>query len=198
MNKYPDYITKYRPKGSIVKKVNQTYYVYKATSKRIPGKKYPVQVIKELLGKIDENGFHVLNNTFVNTEHVIIRECGFTNYFLLLQDYFIKDKNAQTKKKDKLIIFYSLIVYLSSNSYLIDNKRIPIYTIEELESIYNISLPKQLNALKKITELESLSILEPLKYVCRVYMGNKEFKSDLSQTQKELVMRLGVNENEIR
>ena len=90
------------------------------------------------------------------------------------------------------------IVYLSSNSYLIDNKKIPIYTIEELESIYSISLPKQLNALKKIAEIDTLLILEPLKYICRVYIGNKEFKSDLSQTQKELIMKLGVNEDEIR
>lgn len=46
--KYPDYVKQYRPKGTVVKKVNDTYYAYYATSKRVPGKNYPVQEIKGL------------------------------------------------------------------------------------------------------------------------------------------------------
>ncbi len=57
-NKYPSYVNKFRPKETIIKKVNDVYYVYKATSKRVEGKKYPVQVIEGIIGKIDEDGFH--------------------------------------------------------------------------------------------------------------------------------------------
>ena len=66
-NNYPDYVNLYKPKGTIVKKVNNTYYAYEDTSKRIEGKKYPVEVVKGVIGKIDEYGFH-------NTEKVIIDE----------------------------------------------------------------------------------------------------------------------------
>ena len=54
--KYPDYVARFRPKGTIVKKVNDVFYVYKATSKRVPGKPYPVQVIGDIVGKITPAG----------------------------------------------------------------------------------------------------------------------------------------------
>ena len=50
--RYPDYVKQFRPKGTIVKRVNDTYYAYYATSKRVPDKKYPVQIIKGLAGRI--------------------------------------------------------------------------------------------------------------------------------------------------
>ena len=80
--RYPDYVKQFRPKGTIVKRVNDTYYAYYATSKRVPDKKYPVQIIKGLAGRIDESGFHRLSKAFVETGHIVIRECGFTNFLL--------------------------------------------------------------------------------------------------------------------
>ena len=198
MNKYPDYIKKFRPKGTIVKKVRNDYYVYKATSKRVPGKNYPVQIIEGLVGKIDEKGFHQTYTTLVNSKVVIIRECGFTNYLLLFEKNFLLDSSTHRKKNDLAIIYRSIIVHLSSNSYLIDDEAQPLYNIEELITIYKISMTKQINALLRILELNSLEILEPLKYICRVKMGNKIFKSELNEIQKSLIDKLGVNENEIR
>ena len=72
-----------------MKRVNSTYYAYYATSKRVPDKKYPVQVIKGLAGRIDESGFHPLSKAFVETEHVIVRECGFTNFLLKFEEEYI-------------------------------------------------------------------------------------------------------------
>lgn len=86
---YPDYIKKYRPKGTIIKKVNNSYYAYHDTSRRVLDKKYPVQVIKGLAGKIDEHGFHPLTRAVVDTEKVIIRECGFTNFQLKFEKEYI-------------------------------------------------------------------------------------------------------------
>lgn len=198
MKKYPDYIKRYKPKGTIVKKVRDIYYVYKATSKRVPGKSYPVQVIEGLVGKIDENGFHESFITLVDSEVVTIREYGFTNYLLLFEENFVLDSSAHRKKADLSIIYRSIIVYLSSNSYLTEESKQPIYGIDELISKYKISITKQIKALLRILELDSLEILDPLKYVCRVKMGNKIFKSELNKIQKDLINKLGVNENEIR
>lgn len=198
MNKYPEYIKKYRPKGTIIKKTNNKYYVYKATSKRVEGKSYPVQVIEGVIGYIDEQGFHNQKRTLVETSSVVIRECGFTNYLLLFKDSFTNDINAHHNKKDALSIFYSLIVYLSNNSFLVDQKEIPILSITKLNEKYSISLPKQINAIVKVTNVKDIKSLEPLKYICHVKIGNKIFKSDLNDFQKEIIEELGVDADEIR
>lgn len=198
MNKYPDYVKKFRPKGTIVKKVRDVYYVYKATSKRVDGKSYPVQVIEGLVGKIDEHGFHTLTRTLIDSESVIIREYGFTNYLLLFEKGFILDTSAHRKKSEIISIYRSIIVHLSSNSYLAYESEVPIYEINELVRRFKISITKQINAILRITEIETLEQLEPLKYICRVKMGNKIFKSDLNKIQKDLIYKLGVNEDEIR
>ena len=40
--KYPDWVQKYRIKGTTVKKKGDSYYLYKRTSRRVKGKKYPI------------------------------------------------------------------------------------------------------------------------------------------------------------
>lgn len=198
MNKYPEYVKKFKPRGTIVKKVRDKYYVYKATSKRVEGKNYPVQVIQGLLGCIDEYGFHELNRMVIDKEDVIIRECGFTNFLLLFEDICLNDLNVDKSKKDSKIIFYSLIVYLSSNSYLIDQNDVEILSLDELTNRYKISISRQLNSLKKMIGVENLQELEQLKYICNVKVGNKILKSKLNKYQKELINILGVDENELR
>ena len=39
---YPEWVQKYRTQGTTVKKVGDNYYLYKHSSKRVPGKKNPV------------------------------------------------------------------------------------------------------------------------------------------------------------
>ena len=41
---YPEWVQKYRTRGMTVKKKGESYYLYKRTSKRVPGKKYPQPV----------------------------------------------------------------------------------------------------------------------------------------------------------
>jgi len=95
--KYPDYVKQYRPKGTIIKRVNDDYYAYYATSKRVPDKSYPVQVIKGLAGKIDNTGFHPLTKAVVNTENIVIRECGFTNFLLKFEDEYISRRTEKVR-----------------------------------------------------------------------------------------------------
>lgn len=192
---YPDYVKKYRPKGTVVKKSRETYYVYYATSQRVPGKKYPVQVIKGLAGKIDRNGFHPLSRAVVDTEHVVVRECGFTNFLLKFEEEYLSRRNESMKEKRS--IYRSMIVYLSNNSYLNDEPGAILYPAEELVKRFHIGIPNQITAISKIAE-HSMEELEPLKYICSVRMGNRVFASDLTEAQKKLIKRLGITEDEIR
>ena len=193
--RYPDYVKQFKPKGTIVKRVNDTYYAYYATSKRVPDKKYPVQVIKGLAGRIDESGFHKLSKAFVETEHVVVRECGFTNFLLKFEEEYISRRNERVKERKNL--YRSMIVYLSNNSYLNDDPETTIYSASEMTGKFQIGIPNQITAISKICEYD-LKELEPLKYICSVRMGNRMFESELTQTQKELLERIGITGNDIR
>lgn len=193
--KYPDYIKQCRPKGTIIKKVNDTYYAYYATSKRVPGKSYPVQVIQGLAGKIDKNGFHQLSSAVVDTQNIVIRECGFTNFLLKFEEEYISRRSESVREKRN--IYRSMIVYLSNNSYLNDEPTVTIYSPEQLVNKFHIGIPNQLTAISKMIEYQ-LETLEPLKYICSVKMGKRMFQSELTQAQKELIERLGITEDEIR
>lgn len=193
--KYPDYIKQFRPKGTIIKKVNDTYYAYYATSKRVPGKSYPVQVIQGLAGKIDKNGFHQLSSAVVDTQNIVIRECGFTNFLLKFEEEYISRRSESVREKRN--IYKSMIVYLSNNSYLNDEPTVTIYSPEQLVNKFHIGIPNQLTAISKMIEYQ-LETLEPLKYICSVKMGKRMFQSELTQAQKELIERLGITEDEIR
>lgn len=193
--KYPDYVKQFRPKGTIIKKVNDTYYAYYATSKRVPGKSYPVQVIKGLAGKIDKNGFHQLSSAVVDTQNIVIRECGFTNFLLKFEEEYISRRSESVREKRN--IYRSMIVYLSNNSYLNDEPTVTIYSPEQLVNKFHIGIPNQLTAISKMIEYQ-LETLEPLKYICSVKMGKRMFQSELTQAQKELIERLGITEDEIR
>lgn len=175
--------------------MNGTYYAYYATSKRVPDKKYPVQIIKGLAGRIDEGGFHKLSSAFVATEHVVVRECGFTNYLLKFEDEYISRRKEKVKERRNL--YRSMIVYLSNNSYLNDESGTTIYSTEEMIEKFGIGIPNQITAISKICEYE-LKELEPLKYICSVTMGNRRFESELTQSQRKLLERMGMTEDEIR
>ena len=193
--RYPDYVKRFKPKGTIVKRVNDTYYAYYATSKRVPGKKYPVQIIKGLAGRIDERGFHKLSKAFVETEHVVIRECGFTNFLLKFEEEYISRRKEKVKERKNL--YRSMIVYLSNNSYLNDDPETVVYSADEMIEKFQIGIPNQITAISKICECD-LKELEPLKYICSVRMGNRMFESELTDAQRKLLERIGITENEIR
>ena len=195
-NKYPSYVNQFRPKETIIKKVNDVYYVYKATSKRVEGKKYPVQVIEGVIGKIDEYGFHDTEKVKLNQD-VIVRECGFTNLILKYKDTFMNETYSRFKKQDREIILYSLIYYLSSNTYIQDKYRDKILPIQEVIDKYKLSIGRQIKIIERIMET-TLKEIEELKYICRVYIGEREIKTKITKRQKEIIEKLMVDEDELK
>jgi hypothetical protein len=196
MSKYPDFVKQFRPKGTVVKKQGDTFYVYEATSKRVPGKSYPVQVLKGIRGTIDETGFHTMTRAVVDTETVVIRECGFTNFLLMFEKEYVSrrsDMGAQSARN----VYRSMIVYLSPSSYLNDEIGTRIMDADTLVERYKIGIPNQVTAISKLCEYK-LDDLEPLKSICSVRFKEKRFESTLTKAQIDLLGRLGIEENDIR
>ncbi len=92
--KYPEYIRSFRPKGTVVRLRNGRYLVFRATSKHVPGKRYPVTVIGDMVGWIDSNGFHPQNTRTVDFSSSKVFEYGFTALLLTKEDTFLARRKA--------------------------------------------------------------------------------------------------------
>lgn len=64
-------------KGNHCKKVGNTYYLYKRTSKRVPGKKYP-QPVDTYIGIITPDGIIERKIQQLATTSIKVKEYGFS------------------------------------------------------------------------------------------------------------------------
>ena len=74
---YPDWVQAYRSRGKTVKKKGDSYYLYKRTSRRVPGKKYP-QPVDTYLGIITPEGIITTNKKKVTMTEIEVWEFGFS------------------------------------------------------------------------------------------------------------------------
>lgn len=110
---YPDWVKKFRTKGTAVKKVGNSYYLYKHSSKRVPGKKYP-QAVDTYIGVITPDGVVRKNKKKVSLENIEVFEYGFSK--ALCDLCTLKWKNDF--KEDWRDVLYLIIKEYSPNSYL--------------------------------------------------------------------------------
>ena len=75
--KYPDWVQKHRTKGTTVKKRGDSYYLYKRTSRRVKGKKYP-QPVDTYIGVITPEGVIQSNKRKVDLTDAEVWEYGFS------------------------------------------------------------------------------------------------------------------------
>lgn len=74
---YPDWVQAYRTRGKTVKKKGDSYYLYKRTSRRVPGKKYP-QPVDTYIGIITPEGIITTNKKKVTLTEIEVWEYGFS------------------------------------------------------------------------------------------------------------------------
>lgn len=187
--KYPEYVKKYKPKGTIVKFVRDQYYVYKATSKRVPGKKYPQQVVGDLVGKIDYLGFHKSTKCLCDISNPIIREFGFSRLMMKFYDDFKCRNNLS--KKDSKNLYITFLLMLSPQSYLQDEEDFEIVSQDKIISKFNMSVCQQLDAILKSTSFDRKE-LESLKYICSVRLGTRVIVGKLTDSQKQIIENMGI------
>lgn len=181
--KYPDYVARFRPKGTIVKKVNDVFYVYKATSKRVPGKPYPVQVIGDIVGKITPAGLVENVEVKIDLASARILEYAFTDYLLKFEDLYYEN-NKRLRKDIAKLVFRSYIIYLSPNSYLREE---PHLSVSEITAKYNFSVNQQIGSIYKMMECKSMDELEQLKYIFLIKDDKRIIKLNHSDEQIKLL-----------
>lgn len=173
---YPDWVKKFRTKGTAIKKVGNQYYLYKHTSKRVPGKKYP-QAVDTYIGLITPNGVVKKSKKKVSLEDIEVYEYGFSKSLFELCP--IQWKN--TLKSNWEMVLLHIIAQYSENSYYLKDRSLTAVShnidvqrkrlekeigimmedLLSLKSIYMICL-KDRNVISKINESQKI-ILEKYK-----------------------------------
>ena len=183
---YPDWVQKYREKGTTVKKVGNNFYLYKHSSKRVPGKKYPVPV-DTYLGKITPDGLEKEQaKRKVGTGEVEVKEFGFSKAVEQLCPQSWKEPLG-TEWKNTLDF---IIKRESPESYIVKIRDVP----EELDP--RIQLGAQIGMLNRRMKNDygvDMKDLKILKTVYAVYVGKKVLLSKTNEKQESLIAKLGIS-----
>ena len=146
--KYPDWVQKYRIKGTTVKKKGDSYYLYKRTSRRVKGKKYP-QPVDTYIGVTDaevwEYGFSKavwelcpddwkkpLGDDWQDVLSIILLKQSPTSY--------IQKTRVMKKESDFRYQFAAQTASLSRRIY--KKQGIGLEELHQLETIYLVCLDK--------------------------------------------------------
>ena len=74
---YPEWVQNYRTKGTTVKKIGSSYYLYKRNSRRVTGKKYP-QPVDTYIGVITPEGVVKSTRKKIDLTGIEVKEYGFS------------------------------------------------------------------------------------------------------------------------
>lgn len=181
---YPDWVQAYRTRGKTVKKKGDSYYLYKRTSKRVPGKKYP-QPVDTYIGIITPEGIVTSNKKKITLTEIEVWEFGFSKAIRDLCPEGWK-KPLGDEWEDILKIILS---EWSPQSYFCRGE---IKKREEFRCQFNA----QASSLsRRIFKEHGVGIkdLEPLKGVYLVVMGKEKAVSKLWPEQQMLIDSLGLS-----
>lgn len=181
---YPDWVQAYRTKGTTVKKKGEAYYLYKRTSKRVPGKKYP-QPVDTYIGIITPDGVVKTNKKKVTLSDIDVWEYGYSKVLWELCPQGWKDAVGEEWED----VLKTLILKWSPQSYL------GMDYVERDPGSFHCSFGVQGGMLSRRIYKEykiDVKELEMLKTIYLVRIGKEEAVSRISEKQQELLERIGV------
>jgi len=182
LSNYPDWVNAFKEKGTSVKKVGNEYYLYRATSKRVPGKKYP-QPVEEYLGVITREGVIRTKIRKISTDTVRVYEYGMS-YALqsLLPAAFLI--NAHDKETLRLA-FLHIVKSVSPRSYLLRGAILPTL------SDPHINLNLQIERYERLSGI-TIEDLRPLSELYLVETKECDLLSEITPEMRAIFTRIGV------
>ena len=182
MSNYPDWVNAFKEKGTSIKKVGNEYYLYSATSKRVPGKKYP-QPVQEYIGIITKEGVIRTNVRKISTDRVRVYEYGMSYALqaLLPETFLVNSHDKETLH----FAFLHIVKHISPKSYLLRDTELP--TLSEL----HISLRAQLKRYERLTGI-SIEYLRPLSELYLIETRECDMLSEVTPEMQEILTGLGV------
>ena len=183
---YPDWVQRQKTTGTTVKKVGNNYYLYKHSSKRVPGKKNPVPA-DTYIGKITPDGIERSGSKKVDMDapEVIVKEYGFSAAMESLCPAGWKESLG--KNWQKVLDF--IIVRESPESYIPQIREVPL----QLDP--HIQLGAQKSSLQRRMRKEygvGMEDIRPLMTIYTVRIAGRDLLSVISDSQKEILEKLGL------
>lgn len=182
---YPAWVQQYRTTGTTVKKVGNNYYLYRHSSKRVPGKKNPVPM-DTYIGKITPEGVEKRGTRKVSSGVIEVKEFGFSTAVEQLCPQGWKEPLGKDWQKTLDYI----IVREMPESYITKARKVP----SKLNA--NIQYGAQLGALNRRIKAEhqiEIKDLKGLANIYLVYIGRQILVSKITDEQKALAERLGIS-----
>ena len=181
---YPDWVLAFKRRGTTVKKVGTNYYLYKHSSRRVPGKKYP-QPVDTYIGVITPDGIIESGKKKLSLTGIEVKEYGFSKALWLLCPESWKKPLGDDWEEVLAVI----IRKWSPESYL--EKEMTIKN----EEYFHYQFAAQMGSLTRKIYKEhrlDLSKLELLKTIYLVYLEKEAVVSKISEEQKELLDKIGI------
>lgn len=182
--KYPDWVQKQRSKGTTVKKKGDTYYLYKRTSRRVPGKKYP-QPVDTYIGIITPQGVIKSEKKKISLAGIEVKEYGFSQTVWQLCPEGWKNPLG-TDWEDVLAI---ILWKWSPETYLMKERKLK--TEQDFHYQFNAQAASLSRRIYKEHGLD-LKELQILKSIYLLYMGKERVVSKISTEQEILLEKAGV------
>ena len=182
---YPDWVQAHKKRGTTIKKVGSNYYLYKHTSKRVPGKKYP-QPVDTYIGVITPDGVVESRKKKLSLTDVEVKEYGFSKALWLLCPQSWKNPLGD----DWEDILAIITLKWSPKSYLLKERNI------KKEEDFRYQFGAQMASLSRRIYKEhgvDVSELHKLDDIYLVYLENEVVVSRIDDTQRLLLKKLGVN-----
>ena len=181
---YPEWVQAQKRKGTTIKKVGDNYYLYKHSSKRVPGKKYPVPV-DTYIGVITPEGVVESKKKKISMTSAEVWEYGFSKavWELCPDDW---KKPLGDDWQDVLSI---ILLKQSPTSYIQKTR------VMKKESDFRYQFAAQTASLsrriykKQGIGLEELHQLETIYLVC---LDKTEIISKVNEGQRRLLEKIQV------
>ena len=182
MPKYPDWVNAFKEKGTSVKKVGNEYYLYRATSKRVPGMKYP-QPVETYIGRITEEGVIRTNIRKISTDRVRVYEYGMSYALqsLLPEAFLINSHDRETLR----YAFLHIVRRASPRSYLLRGAELP--SASEL----HINVHMQHKRYERLAGIK-IEDLRPLSELYLVETRECDMLSEATPEMRGILTELGV------
>ena len=181
---YPEWVQVHRKKGTTVKKKGDAYYLYKRTSKRVPGKKYP-QPIDKYIGLITPDGVIESHKRKISLTDIEVWEYGYSKaVFDLCPSDWKKPLGSDWENVLKIIINkWSPTTYLNKDGGIMK------------EEDFHYQFPAQMASLNRRffrkygMELKELDIL---KTIYLVVTEKTEVISKIREEQRSVLERFSL------
>lgn len=183
---YPEWVQQYRTRGTTVKKKGNVFYLYKRTSRRVPGKKYP-QPVDTYIGIITPDGVIPSYKKKVSLSDIRVREFGFSRALWQL----CPEEWKHILGDDWEDILTIIIHKWSPNTYLCDER-----TLKKEEDFPHCQFPAQMASLgRRISQKYEVDIkqLEDLKTIFLIHMDKETAVSAIDEDQKKLLEMLDID-----